>query len=94
MNVNNLFDNYEVQSTQIGITDSVIWIDVYDKNDIPLVEKCLKVKLSKDDLKQYEIDVFLVGREFRDDNTTDSQYALYNRRTYISLFEVKHPLAL
>ena len=52
-----MFDNYEVQSTQIGITDLVIWIDVYDKNDIPVVEKYLKAKLSKDDLKQYEIEI-------------------------------------
>jgi len=56
--VNTLFDKYEVQSTQIGITDPVISIDVYDKNDIPEVETYLKAKLSKDDLKHYEIEVF------------------------------------
>ena len=56
--VNALFDEYEVQSTQIGITDPVITIDVYDKNDIPKVEKYLKAKLSKDDLEHYEIEVF------------------------------------
>ena len=56
--VNTLFDKYEVQSSQIGITDPVIWIDVYDKNDIPEVEKYLKAKLSKDDLEHYEVEVF------------------------------------
>jgi len=56
--MNSLWDKYEVQSTQIGDTDPVIWIDVYDKNDIPEVEKYLKAKLSKDDLEHYEIEVF------------------------------------
>ncbi|MEK5215997.1 MULTISPECIES: hypothetical protein [Psychrobacillus] len=56
--VNTLFDKYEVQSSQIGITDPIIWIDVYDKNDIPEVEKYLKAKLSKDDLEHYEVEVF------------------------------------
>jgi len=56
--VNTLFDKYEVQSSQIGITDQIISIDVYDKNDIPEVEAYLKTKLSKNDLKHYEIEVF------------------------------------
>ena len=56
--INSLWDKYEVQSTQIGDTDPVIWIDVYDKNDIHEVEKYLKAKLSKDDLEHYEIEVF------------------------------------
>ena len=43
--MDSLWDKYEVQSTQIGITDPVITIDVYDKNDIPEVEKYLKAKL-------------------------------------------------
>ncbi|EGQ19188.1 hypothetical protein HMPREF9372_3755 [Sporosarcina newyorkensis 2681] len=53
-----LWDKYEVQSTGIGITDPVISIDVYDKNDIPEVEKYLKSNLSKDDLEHYEIEIF------------------------------------
>ncbi|MFB7155633.1 hypothetical protein [Lysinibacillus sp. NPDC056232] len=56
--IDSLWDKYEVQSTQIGVTDPVISIDVYDKNDIPEVEKYLKAKLSKDDLEHYEIEVF------------------------------------
>ncbi|QUW20463.1 hypothetical protein JSQ81_11380 [Sporosarcina sp. Marseille-Q4063] len=56
--LNSLWENYEVQSTQIGVTDPVITIDVYDKNDISEVEKFLKANLSKDDLKKYEIEVF------------------------------------
>jgi len=56
--VDSLWDKCEVQSTQIGVTDPVISIDVYDKNDIPEVEKYLKAKLSKDDLEHYEIEVF------------------------------------
>ncbi|ETT80574.1 hypothetical protein MKZ08_13030 [Viridibacillus sp. FSL R5-0477] len=56
--INSLWDKYEVQSTQIGDTDPVISIDVYDKNDIPEVEKYLKAKLSNDDLEHYEIEVF------------------------------------
>ncbi|MDW0112701.1 hypothetical protein QT711_05855 [Sporosarcina saromensis] len=47
-----------MQSTQIGITDPVITIDVYDKDGIPEVEKYLKAQLSKDDLEHYEIEVF------------------------------------
>lgn len=56
--VTTLFDKFDVQSTQIGATDPVISIDVYDKNDIPEVEKYLKANLSKDDLEHYEIEVF------------------------------------
>ncbi|NYF26117.1 hypothetical protein [Sporosarcina sp. JAI121] len=56
--MNSLWDKYEVQSYQIGDTDPVISIDVYEKNDIPEVEKYLKAKLSKDDLEHYEIEVF------------------------------------
>lgn len=53
-----LFDKYEVQSLNVGDTDQVISIDVYDKKDIPEVEKYLKSKLSKDDLEHFEINVF------------------------------------
>ncbi|MET3658858.1 hypothetical protein [Sporosarcina psychrophila] len=56
--MNALWDTYDVQSYQIGDTDPVISIDVYDKNDIHEVEKYLKAKMSKDDLKHYEIVVF------------------------------------
>lgn len=69
--VDSVWDKFDVQSTQIGensVTDFVsneineadfvIWIDVYDENDIPKVEKYLEDNLSKDDLKQYEIDIF------------------------------------
>ncbi|WP_060206252.1 hypothetical protein [Sporosarcina koreensis] len=56
--VSSLFDKFDVQSTQIGATDPVISIDVYDKNDIPEVEKYLKANLTKDDLEHYEIEVF------------------------------------
>ncbi|WP_251660913.1 hypothetical protein [Sporosarcina aquimarina] len=56
--MDSLWAKYEVQSTQIGITDPVITIDVYDKNDIPEIEKYLKAKLSKDDLEHYEIEIF------------------------------------
>ena len=47
-----------MQSTQIGGTDPVIWIDVYNKNDIVEVEKYVKENLSKDDLEHYEVIVF------------------------------------
>ncbi|MBS4192286.1 hypothetical protein KHA94_19165 [Bacillus sp. FJAT-49705] len=56
--VNSVLDKYEVQSTQIGVTDPVIWIDVYDKNDIPNVEKYIKDNLSKNDLEHYKVKVF------------------------------------
>ncbi|GKV54492.1 hypothetical protein NCCP2222_04390 [Sporosarcina sp. NCCP-2222] len=56
--VNSLSEKFEIQSTQIGITDPVISIDVYDKNDIPEVEKYLKENLFKDDLRHYEIEIF------------------------------------
>lgn len=56
--VNSVWDKFEVQSTQIGGTDPVIWIDVYNKNDIVKVEKYVKENLSKDDLEQYEVNVF------------------------------------
>ena len=56
--VSSLFDKYDVHSTQIGVTDPVIWIDVYDKNDISEVEKYLKANLSKEDIEHYEIEVF------------------------------------
>ena len=47
-----------MQSTQIGDKDPVIWIDVYNKNDIAEVEKYVTENLSKDDLEHYEVDVF------------------------------------
>jgi len=48
--VESVWDKYEVQSTQfgevgdLGEEESVIWIDVYDKNDIPKVEEYLEDK--------------------------------------------------
>ena len=56
--VDSLWNKFEVQSTQIGDTDPFISIDVFDKNDIPEVEKYLKSKLSKDDLEHFRIEVF------------------------------------
>ncbi|WP_404468665.1 hypothetical protein [Sutcliffiella horikoshii] len=56
--VNSVWDKFEVQSTQIGDKDPVIWIDVYNKNDIAEVEKYVTENLSKDDLEHYEVDVF------------------------------------
>ncbi|MFE7064730.1 hypothetical protein ACFVAD_21610 [Sutcliffiella sp. NPDC057660] len=56
--VNSVWDKFEVQSTQIGVTDPVIWIDVYNKNDIAEVEKYVTENLSKDDLEHYEVNVF------------------------------------
>lgn len=62
--VESVWDKYEVQSFQvgeegeIGKTNFVIRIDLYDKNDIPKVGKYLEDNLSKDDLTRYEIDVF------------------------------------
>jgi hypothetical protein len=60
-----LWDEYDVQSTMIGGEDTegkaipTLWVDVYDEDDIPKVEKYLEKNLSRDDLKYYEIDVFL-----------------------------------
>lgn len=56
--VNSVWDKYEVQSTNIGDTDPVIWIDVYNKNDIELVNDYVKENLSKKDLEHYEVIVF------------------------------------
>lgn len=62
--VESVRDKFEVQSTQVGEegevgkTKFVIWIDVYDKKDIPKVETYLQRKLSKKDLAQYDIQVF------------------------------------
>ena len=56
--IESLWEKFAVQGTGIGITDPVITIDVYDKNDIPEVEKYLKAKLSKKDLEYYEIEIF------------------------------------
>ncbi len=56
--VNSVWDKFEVQSTQIGDKDPVIWIDVFNKNDIAEVEKYVTENLSKDDLEHYEVDVF------------------------------------
>lgn len=60
-----LLDKYDIQSTMIGGEDPegksvpTLWVDVYDKDDIPKVEKYLERKLSSNDLEYYEIDVFL-----------------------------------
>lgn len=56
--VQSMWDKYEVQSFQIGETNRVISVDVYDKDDISEVEEYLKENLSKEDLMQYEIEVF------------------------------------
>lgn len=32
--LSSLFDNYDVNSTQMDGIDSIIWIDVFNKNDI------------------------------------------------------------
>lgn len=56
--VHSLWDKFEVQSTSVGDTVPIISIDVFDKNDIPEVEKYLKSKLSKEDLEHYRIEVF------------------------------------
>ncbi|WP_147294848.1 hypothetical protein [Oceanobacillus chungangensis] len=59
-----VWNKYEVQSTKIGEYldrregNPIISIDVYDKNDIPIVEEYLEDSLSKDDLTKYEIVVF------------------------------------
>lgn len=57
--VGSLIDEYNVQSIQIGDTDPVISVDVYDEDDIEEVESYLKSNLSKKDLKYYELNVFL-----------------------------------
>ena len=59
-----VMDRYEVNSVQageqgvVGDTSFVIWIDVFDKSEIPKVEKYLQRKLSKEDLALYDIQVF------------------------------------
>lgn len=63
--VDSIWDKYEVQSTQTGEFgdpadgEPGIFIDVYNEEDIPKVEKYLEKNLSKEDLAKYEIDVFL-----------------------------------
>lgn len=63
--VHSVWDKFEVQSTQTGEPEAPddgepgIFIDVYNEEDIPKVEKYLEKKLSKEDLAKYEIDVFL-----------------------------------
>ncbi len=60
-----LWEVYDVQSTMIGGEDTdgkaipTLWVEVYDKNDISKVEKYLEKNLAREDLKYYEIDVFL-----------------------------------
>ncbi|MEC5424780.1 hypothetical protein QGM71_14940 [Virgibacillus sp. C22-A2] len=62
--VDSVWGKYKVQSTQVGEfgesseREPAIFVDVYDKNDIPKVEKYLEDNLSKDDLAKYEINVF------------------------------------
>jgi hypothetical protein len=56
--VDSLSVKYDTQSTMIGNTDPVIWIDVYNKNDIPKAKEYLQSKLSKKDLEHYKLDVF------------------------------------
>lgn len=62
--VDSVWSEFKVQSSEIGEYEDpsegepAIFIDVYDKNDIPKVEKHLQDNLSKDDLTKYEIVVF------------------------------------
>ena len=62
-----LWDEYAVQSFMIGGEDSegksvpTLWVDVYDKDDIPKVEQYLEKRLSKEDLTKFEIDIFSNG---------------------------------
>ena len=56
--VGSLIDEQNVQSIQIGDTDPVISVDVYDEGDIEEVESYLNSNLSKKDLKYYELNVF------------------------------------
>ena len=59
-----VMDRYEVNSVQageqgvVGDTSFVIWIDVFDENDIPKIETYLQRKLSKEDRALYDIQVF------------------------------------
>jgi len=58
--VSGVSDKYQVQHTSImnGGKDSVIKINVYDKNSVSEVENHLKTNLSGNDLEHYEVDVF------------------------------------
>lgn len=62
--VDSVWSEFKVQSSQIGEFEDpsegepAIFIDVYDKDDIPKVEKHLQDNLSKGDLKKYELVVF------------------------------------
>ncbi|GAA0302062.1 hypothetical protein GGQ92_002289 [Gracilibacillus halotolerans] len=62
--VDSVWSEFMVQSSEIGEYENpsdgepAIFIDVYDKNDIPRVEKYLQDNLSKNDLNKYEIVVF------------------------------------
>ncbi|WP_054860089.1 hypothetical protein [Gracilibacillus sp. JCM 18860] len=56
--VQSVWDKYDVQSTMIGESDPVIWVDVYDKNEIPEIEEYLQNRLSKEDMEKYKIEVF------------------------------------
>lgn len=59
------WDKFELQSYQTGEFedpsegDPIIHLDVYDKNEIPKVEKYLEKNLSKEDLEKYEVSVTL-----------------------------------
>src|SRR5699024_2057617 len=57
--VSEVSDKYQVQHTSImnGGNDSVIKINVYDKNSVSDVESYLKTNLSGNDLEHYEVDV-------------------------------------
>jgi len=62
--MDSVWNKYNVQSTMIGgestdgKSDPTLWVDVYDDDDIPKVEKYLEKNLSQEDLEYYEIDVF------------------------------------
>lgn len=56
--MSSLWDQYNVQSTMIGITDSVLDVSVYDAKDISEVEGYLEKSLSETDLEHYELNVY------------------------------------
>ncbi|UOQ83547.1 hypothetical protein [Gracilibacillus salinarum] len=56
--IQSVWEKYDVQSTMIGESDSVIWVDVYDKKEIPEIKEYLQNRLSKKDMEKYKIEVF------------------------------------
>ncbi|EZH64834.1 hypothetical protein DH09_20180 [Bacillaceae bacterium JMAK1] len=67
--VDSLWEEHHVQSIQVGDTDPVIAVSVYDQEEIVKVEKYLEHNLSKASLGQYSLHVFLYSsddKELRD----------------------------